>query len=117
MQLSTLRQIWPFQALADATRFRIVRLLATHGAPVRAGEVARALSLPANHLSKHLQLLELSGLIARARRGKAHYLHLCVAEGPAEYLYAAVRSAADLTGLFAIDSSRLLGAESPAEGE
>ncbi len=110
MQLSTLKQIWPFQALADGTRFRIVRLLATHGAPVRAGEVARALALPANHLSKHLQLLELSGLTARERRGKAHYLHLCVGEDATEHLYAAVRSSADLTGLFATDSSRLLEA-------
>ena len=113
MQLSTLKQTWPFQALADGTRFRIVRLLASHGVPVMAGQVALALAVPANHLSRHLQLLELSGLTARKRRGKAHYLHLCLGDESLGHLYAAVRSTADLTGLFALDSSRLLGAEGP----
>lgn len=117
MQLSSLKQIWPFQALADGTRFRIVRLLAAHGAPVRAAQVARAMALPANHLSRHLQLLELSGLTARERRGKTHYLHLCVGGEALDHLCAAVRSTADLTGLFAMDSSRLLGAEDSGDAE
>ena len=63
-----------FQALADPTRRAILARLALGEASV--GELAGpfAMSLPA--VSKHLEVLEGAGLLARARDGRVHRCHL-----------------------------------------
>jgi DNA-binding transcriptional ArsR family regulator len=50
-----------FAALADPYRRRAVELLGER--PLRAGELASALDLPAPTLSRHLRLLKSSGLV------------------------------------------------------
>ena len=67
MQLSRMPCTWPFQALADESRFRVVRLLASMGTPLTAGQRAGALAYPPHHLSRHLHLLESAGLILLPR--------------------------------------------------
>jgi ArsR family transcriptional regulator, arsenate/arsenite/antimonite-responsive transcriptional repressor len=58
-------------ALAQETRLAVFRLLVRHapeGLP--AGEIARALDVPANTLSTHLAILARAGLAGSARSGR-----------------------------------------------
>jgi DNA-binding transcriptional ArsR family regulator len=52
-------------ALADPTRMRVVQLLA--GGPRRAGELARALGIPAPTMSRHLRVLLRAGVVGDER--------------------------------------------------
>lgn len=59
-------------ALAQTTRLDTFRLLVKHepdGLP--AGDVAKALAVPANTMSTHLAVLTRAGLIAAERRGRS----------------------------------------------
>lgn len=60
-----------FQALADATRWEIVRLLS--GGPRCVCELTAALAVPQSTLSTHLQVLRSSGLLVAERRGRWMY--------------------------------------------
>ncbi len=60
-----------FQALADATRWEIVRLLAD--GPRCVCELTAALEVPQSTLSTHLQVLRSSGLLVAERRGRWMY--------------------------------------------
>lgn len=111
MQMMKLRQTWPFQALADETRFRIVRLLASAGVPLRAGQLASALNVAPNHLSRHLHILEAAGLTTTQRRGRAHYIGISASSRSNEPLCAAVLSMDDETGVFSEDTLRLAGSQ------
>jgi DNA-binding transcriptional ArsR family regulator len=63
-----------FAALADPTRRRILNRLAQGDATVNELAQPFAMSLPG--ISKHLKVLEHSGLISRSRRGKFRPCHL-----------------------------------------
>jgi DNA-binding transcriptional ArsR family regulator len=63
-----------FSALADPTRRAIIRRLA-HGEATVA-EVASPFSMSAPAISKHLRVLETSGLITRRIEGRVHHLRL-----------------------------------------
>jgi DNA-binding transcriptional ArsR family regulator len=63
-----------FSALADPTRRAILARLATGDATVNELAAPFALTLPA--ISKHLKVLERSGLISRARRAQFRPCHL-----------------------------------------
>ncbi len=63
-----------FTALADPTRRAIVARLATGDATVNDLAAPFAMSLPA--ISKHLKVLERSGLISRTRRAQFRPCHL-----------------------------------------
>ncbi|MBK5961683.1 transcriptional regulator [Rhodoplanes elegans] len=59
-------------ALAQSTRLDVFRLLVKHepgGMP--AGDVAKALAVPANTMSAHLAVLTRAGLVAAERRGRS----------------------------------------------
>lgn len=60
-----------FQALADATRWEIVLLLAE--GPRCVCELTAALEVPQSTLSTHLQVLRSTGLLAAERRGRWMY--------------------------------------------
>ncbi len=53
-----------FSALSDATRFKILRLIAREGLPAQ--EMARRLGVTESTVSRHLRLLVESGLVGRA---------------------------------------------------
>jgi DNA-binding transcriptional ArsR family regulator len=57
-----------FHALADTTRRRIVAQLAQ--GPSTVGEVAAPFSISLAAISKHLDVLERAGVVARARDGR-----------------------------------------------
>ena len=63
-----------FAALADPTRRAIVRRLAASDATVNELAAPFAMSQPA--ISKHLKVLERSGLISRSRRAQFRPCHL-----------------------------------------
>jgi DNA-binding transcriptional ArsR family regulator len=63
-----------FSALADPTRRRIVERLARK--PLTVGDVASEFSISQPAISKHVRVLESSGLIQREVVGRTHYLNL-----------------------------------------
>jgi DNA-binding transcriptional ArsR family regulator len=63
-----------FSALADPTRRRIVARLARGHA--RVTDLAEPFAMSLNAVSKHLKVLERSGLVKRERLGREHYLRL-----------------------------------------
>lgn len=63
-----------FSALADPTRRRILERLARK--PSTVGEIASEFPISQPAISKHVRVLEDSGLIAREIVGRTHYLNL-----------------------------------------
>lgn len=115
MQLSRLQFTWPFQALGDETRFRAVRLLASVGRPLTAGQLAAGLGCLPSHLSRHLNVLEATALVEVRRRGRFRWVGLR-AGGAYQPLAAAVLSMPDSHGILADDIARLLSMPSPEAG-
>lgn len=70
--MESIDAITALSALAQPTRLECFRLLVRHepkGLP--AGELARALDVPANTLSAHLTILSHAGLVAGEREGRS----------------------------------------------
>jgi DNA-binding transcriptional ArsR family regulator len=63
-----------FSALGDPTRRRIIERLAR--GPLTAGEIASGFSVSQPAISKHIKVLEESGLLARRVIGRVHHLRL-----------------------------------------
>ncbi len=63
-----------FSALSDATRRRIVHMLAERELSV--GEVAEPFDMSLPAVSKHLAILEATGLVRRRKDGRTHYCSL-----------------------------------------
>ena len=68
-----------FQALADETRIRIIKLLSE--GERRVDDLTQALALAQSTVSHHLRILKEAGLIQGERRGRATYY---VLTGPVE---------------------------------
>ena len=63
-----------FAALADPTRRAIIERLSRHEA--RVTEVAEPFPMSLNAVSKHIRVLEASGLIERHKKGREHFLSI-----------------------------------------
>lgn len=63
-----------FGALSDPTRRALVERLSER--PASVGELARPQSMSWPAVTKHLQVLERAGLVARRREGRVHRLSL-----------------------------------------
>jgi DNA-binding transcriptional ArsR family regulator len=63
-----------FAALADPTRRRIIARLAR--GRTRVTDLALPFAMSLNAVSKHLKVLENSGLVKREKLGREHYLSL-----------------------------------------
>jgi DNA-binding transcriptional ArsR family regulator len=63
-----------FAALADPTRRAIIERLSRSEA--RVTEVAEPFPISLNAVSKHIRVLEASGLVERQRRGREHILSI-----------------------------------------
>ena len=63
-----------FAALADPTRRAILERLSSHDA--RVTEIAEPFPMSLNAVSKHIRVLEASGLVLRRRVGRDHILSI-----------------------------------------
>jgi DNA-binding transcriptional ArsR family regulator len=64
----------PFEALGDATRREILRLLSGNDMAVH--EIAAVLPISRPAVSRHLRLLKDAGMVAEQARGTRHIYHL-----------------------------------------
>lgn len=103
MQLITIHPETLFQALADETRLRIIRLLATADEEACLCELVDSLQEPAYKLSRHLKILRQAGLLTAQKDGRWVY-HRLVSEPPyLDTLYATVRALPDLAQVYQAD--------------
>ena len=63
-----------FSALSDPTRRRIIERLAA--GPLSVGEIAKGFTLTQPAISKHVRVLEESGLISRQINGRVHRVRI-----------------------------------------
>jgi DNA-binding transcriptional ArsR family regulator len=84
----------PFEALGDANRREILRLLSDGGKPVQ--EIADAMSISRPAVSRHLRLLKDAGMVAEQAQGTRRVYHLQAqgVQAVQEYLEAIWGSAA-----------------------
>jgi DNA-binding transcriptional ArsR family regulator len=64
----------PFEALGDANRREILRLLSSGDKPVR--EIAAAMPISRPAVSRHLRLLKDAGMVAEQAQGTRRIYHL-----------------------------------------
>ena len=95
-----------FQALADSTRLRIVRLLAATKEEVCLCELVDSLLEPQYKLSRHVKILKQSGLLMAQKEGRWVYHRLVDDQTYLEALYAAVAQLPDSRREFAADMAR-----------
>ena len=108
MHLITINPAEMFQALAEPTRIRIVRLLATTGEEACLCELVDSLLEPQYNLSRHLKILRQSGLLTSEKDGRWIYHRLVKREAHLTRLYATVKSLPDADRTFAADGERFL---------
>ncbi len=107
MQLITIHPETLFQALADETRLRIIRLLATTDEEACLCELVDSLQEPAYKLSRHLKILRQAGLLTAQKDGRWVY-HRLVWEPPyLDTLYATVRALPDPDQVYQADFARV----------
>lgn len=95
-----------FQALADATRVRIVRLLANDQGEACLCELVDSLREPESKLSRHLKLLRQAGMLDAEKDGKFVYHRLVTRHEHLRQLVAAIRVLPDGDGSYAADRRR-----------
>jgi ArsR family transcriptional regulator, arsenate/arsenite/antimonite-responsive transcriptional repressor len=70
--METPQAITAFAALAQESRLKVFRLLVRQGpSGMAAGDIARALGVPANTLSSHLAILTRAALVASRKEGRS----------------------------------------------
>ncbi len=95
-----------FQALADETRLRVIRLLATTGEEACLCELVDSLQEPAYKLSRHLKILRQAGLLSAQKEGRWVYHRLVLKPSYLETLYATVRALPDPDQVYQADHVR-----------
>lgn len=106
MHLVAVRAPEVFQALADPTRLRIVRLLATTREESCLCELVDSLQEPQYKLSRHLKILRQSGLLTAEKDGRWVYHRMVTGRSHLSRLWAAIRVIPDANGEFAADLAR-----------
>ncbi|RMH53002.1 MAG: ArsR family transcriptional regulator [Zetaproteobacteria bacterium] len=104
-----------FKGLADSVRLRIARLLCYHE-ELCVCHLTRALALPQSTVSRHLNIMRHSGLVAAERRGKWVYYRAVREDPMVASLLALIaeRTASDPVGR---EDCARLGGEVPCDGE
>lgn len=95
-----------FQALADPTRIRIVRLLSTTKDEACLCELVDSLLEPQYKVSRHLKILKHAGLLTAQKDGRWVYHRLIEGQPHLKYLYALVKALPDSDDAFADDIAR-----------
>lgn len=95
-----------FQALADPTRIRVVRLLAVTGEEACLCELVDSLLEPQYKLSRHVKILRQAGLLSVEKEGRWVYHRLVTGAGYLKHLYDMACALPDANGQFAGDLDR-----------
>ena len=92
-----------FQALADPTRIRIVRLLAETREEACLCELVDSLQEPQYKLSRHIKMLRQAGLLTTEKEGRWVYHRLVEGIPYLDRMHEALKALPDVDGLFARD--------------
>lgn len=95
-----------FQALADATRIRVLRLLCVTGEEACLCELVDSLLEPQYKLSRHIKVLRQVGLLTAEKDGRFVYHRPVRGAAHLSRLYAAIRALPDEDGRFSSDLRR-----------
>lgn len=95
-----------FQALSDATRIRIARLLAHTDEEVCLCELVDCLLEAQSNVSRHLKVLRQAGLLTAVKDGRWVYHRLVRDIAHLERLYDMLKAMPDSEGVFAKDLAR-----------
>lgn len=95
-----------FQAVAEPSRIRIVRLLAVTRNEACLCELVDSLLEPQYNLSRHLKVLRQMGLLAAEKDGRFIYHTLVATPSYLNRLWACVQALPDPNGTFAADLKR-----------
>lgn len=106
MHIVNIRPEELFQALAEPTRIRIVRLLASTKEEACLCELVDSLLEPQYKLSRHLKILKQSGLLATEKDGRWVYHRLVKGHPSLTSVYATIRALPDAEKVFAADLVR-----------
>lgn len=103
MHVLTIKPETFFQAMADETRIRIIRLMVMSGEEVCLCEITDSLNEPQTKLSRHLKVLRQAGLLSAQKEGRWVYHRLVTGESHLEHLYAIIESLPDPDKRYATD--------------
>jgi len=106
MQTITIQAEAIFQALADETRLRIIRLMVVTGDESCLCELVDSLLEPSYKLSRHLKILRQAGLLSSKKEGRWVYHRLVVKPEYLEQLYATVQALPDTNKTYSADLKR-----------
>ena len=106
MQTVTIQPEEIFQALADETRLRVIRLMAVTGEESCLCELVDSLLEPSYKLSRHLKILRQSGLLASHKEGRWVYHRLLKEPAYLEQLFTTVQALPDPNGIYRADLER-----------
>ncbi|MCF6325609.1 MAG: metalloregulator ArsR/SmtB family transcription factor [Gammaproteobacteria bacterium] len=95
-----------FQALADETRLRIIRLMVVTGDEACLCELVDSLLEPSYKLSRHLKIIRQAGLLSSQKEGRWVYHRLVMEPAYLESLYATVRALPDSNETYSGDLKR-----------
>jgi len=97
-----------FQALADETRIRIIRLMVMSGEEVCLCEITDSLNEPQTKLSRHLKVLRQAGLLSAQKEGRWVYHRLVTDEAYRDHLFAIIKSLPDTDKRYASDLANFM---------
>lgn len=106
MQVIEVYPTLTFQALSDATRLRIMRLLAVSREEACLCELVDSLQESQYKLSRHLKILRQTGLLDATKDGRWVYHRLVTKPSHLEALFEVVASLPDPQGVYSADQKR-----------
>ncbi|VAX03023.1 transcriptional regulator, ArsR family [hydrothermal vent metagenome] len=106
MQMIAIQTEAVFQALADKTRLRIIRLMVVTGDESCLCELVDSLLEPSYKLSRHLKILRQAGLLSSQKEGRWVYHRLLMKPAYLESLYATVQALPDSKEIYSADLKR-----------
>ncbi len=106
MQVIAIQAEAIFQALADETRLRIIRLMVVAGDESCLCELVDSLLEPSYKLSRHLKILRQAGLLSSQKEGRWVYHRLVTKPAYLEQLYATVQALPDSNEVYNEDLKR-----------
>jgi len=106
MQAITIQPEEIFQALADETRLRVIRLMVATGEESCLCELVDSLLEPSYKLSRHVKVLRQAGLLASRKEGRWVYHRLVKEPDYMEQLFSTVQALPDSDGIYSTDLER-----------